>query len=142
METKKVVYELHKLNFRITVARKEIIKIFSLSKKPLSAKDVYQNLTKKNIIVNLTTVYRELHFLQKHGYLKEIHLYANEKFFESSMLMHHHHLICDKCGSIEDLDGCLLKNLDSVEEKGFLIKRHVLEFYGLCAKCKRSYEGQ
>jgi len=142
METKKVINDLQKLKFRITIARKEIIKIFSLSKKPLSAKDVYKKLIKKNVIVDLTTVYRELNFLQKNDYLIEIHLHSNEKFFESSKLAHHHHLICDNCGTIEDIDGCLLQNLDSVMAKGFLINRHVLEFYGLCAKCKKNYEGQ
>ncbi len=142
MQTKKIINDLQKRNFRITKARREIINIFFQARKPLSAKEIYKKLTKKHVIVDLTTVYRELLFLLENDYLKEVHLRSNERFFELANLAHHHHLICDKCGKVDDIDGCFLQNLDKIMGKGFLIKRHVLEFYGLCAECRGNYGGQ
>ena len=44
----------------------------------------------------------------------------------------HHHLLCSNCGKIEDISDCNLSGLEEEirQKKGFLVKRHVLEFFG------------
>ena len=125
-----------KLNYRITPARKKIIEIFSDKTNPLSAQKVSLLLTNKNIEVNKTTIYRELDFLLKNGFITELHINSGKKFYESSKLKHHHHLICNHCGVIEDIT--LKRDLAGEEkrlelEKRFKISNHSLEFFGLCA---------
>lgn len=124
---------------RITRVRKGIVKIFSQSSKPLSANEVEKMLLTVKLHANKATIYREIQFLLTNGYLLEIYLHPNEVCYESSELKHHHHLVCEKCGSVDNVTNCLAKELeeDILKKKGFRIERHMLEFYGTCMNCSK-----
>jgi len=122
---------------RITKVRKGLIRIFSNSVQPLSANQIEEMFPKVDINVNKATIYRELQFLLSNNYLSEVYLHPNEVSYESSEFKHHHHLVCDVCGSIDNVTNCLASELevDVFKKKGFRIKRHTLEFYGTCSRC-------
>lgn len=55
---------------------------------------------------------------------------------------HHHHLVCQECGGVEDLDGCLLEDevLDAIRQRvwrsrNFRLTGHDLKLFGLCRRC-------
>ena len=125
---------------RITKVRKEIVRIFSQTTSPLSASGVEKILLSSGLSVNKTTIYRELQFLLANDHLVEVHLHPNEVSYESSELKHHHHLLCDDCGKIDNVTNCLAKDLgeEIYKKKGFKINRHTLEFYGTCATCRNA----
>jgi Fe2+ or Zn2+ uptake regulation protein len=125
---------------KITVVRKEIINIFSSAEKPLSATELHKELVTKKLHVNKTTVYRELQFFVNEKYLNEVNLKPQETSYESAELMHHHHLICEVCGKIDNVTNCLAGELeeDVLKKKGFKITKHSLEFYGLCFGCRKA----
>jgi Fur family ferric uptake transcriptional regulator len=54
----------------------------------------------------------------------------------------HHHLICLKCGCVEEVEEDLLETLENqiLKNKGFVVKDHSVEFYGYCADCSIKYE--
>ena len=122
---------------RITKVRKEIVKIFSQTPKPLSANEVEKALLKSGLSVNKTTIYRELHFLLTNSYLTKVYLHPKEVSYESSELKHHHHLVCDDCGEVDSVTNCLARDLEGeiYKKKGFKILRHSIEFYGQCKRC-------
>lgn len=126
--------------FRVTKVRKEIIKIFAEASQPLSTKNVTELLSKSGITLNKTTVYRELQFLLLNRYITEVYIYPNDKTYEPSDLMHHHHLVCIRCGDIDNITNCLAEKLEETvqKKKGFKITRHSLEFYGTCADCSKN----
>lgn len=125
--------------FKITNVRKQLINTFSNTNEPLSARDIYNEFKLKGINVNKTTIYRELQFMIKENLLIEVHLNPQETSYESAELMHHHHLICEVCGKIDNITNCIANNLegDVLKKKGFKIIRHSLEFYGTCNKCMK-----
>lgn len=125
---------------RITKVREEVVGLFSNTNKPLSAKDVETKVRESGLSVNKTTIYRELQFLLRNGYLTEVYLHPKQVSYESSELKHHHHLVCNDCGSIDNVTNCLVKDLggDVYKKKGFKINRHTLEFYGTCANCAKT----
>jgi Fur family ferric uptake transcriptional regulator len=43
------------------------------------------------------------------------------------------------CGNIDNVTNCLANELeeDILKKKGFKVERHILEFYGICKKCKQ-----
>lgn len=128
---------LHNRNARITRAREAIIGIIFSETKPVSAPEIINNLKNKHVLVNKTTVYRELDFLRKNGILKTVFLKPGKLHYESAFLPHHHHLVCDTCGSISEI-GCVVdeqKLLQKIRTKGFEIKQHKLELYGTCTNC-------
>jgi len=122
---------------RMTKARRVILTIFSKHPAPLSAIDVLENLKQQQVNVNKTTVYRELSFLVNSEVIKEIHFGDSKVRYESTDEHHHHHVICDNCGKVDDLsldESFLLKQIE--KNTDFSIKRHNLEFFGICKECK------
>jgi Fe2+ or Zn2+ uptake regulation protein len=116
--------------YRQTKARKAIIKIFEDSPLPLTAQEV-----NKIISVNKTTIYRELDFLVKQNLLTQINFGDGLTRFEK-IKDHHHHLICDKCGKVEEvvLDESIL--FQPANKVNFTVTRHSLEFFGQCGNCR------
>lgn len=49
----------------------------------------------------------------------------------------HHHLLCLKCGTIEEVEEDLLNEVEEIVEKRyrFLVKDHRLTFHGICQRC-------
>jgi Fe2+ or Zn2+ uptake regulation protein len=126
-------------DYRLTPARKNILELFSYSCKPMTAQQILSYLAKNKIFVNKTTIYRELDFLLKKDFIKELHISSGRRYYERTEQKHHHHLICKKCGTIEDVT--LIQNLAKEEkrlelEKDFKITDHSLEFFGLCVNCQ------
>ena len=137
MNTDLTISSLQDKGHKITKVRREVVKIFSDVSIPLSANQIERKLTEVGINVNKATIYRELQFLSEKGYLVKVYLHPEEVSYESSDLRHHHHLICEKCGSIDNVTDCLADALkeDIYKKKGFRINSHALEFYGICKRC-------
>jgi len=135
-----ILSSLQDKGYRITKVRKEVVKIFSQTRKPLSANEIEEMLLKAGLSVNKATIYREIQFLLHSSLILKVYLYPDKISYESSELKHHHHLICDSCGSIDNVTNCLVEKLDEDvhKKKGFKIKRHMLEFYGTCADCAKN----
>lgn len=125
---------------RITDVRREIISILSLSTIPLSPLQLQKNLLKKGLIVNKTTVYRQLAQLTEHGAVHQVRLQGRAMFYELTEDNHHHHLVCVRCKKILDIN--FKEDLDRQEKiiaqkKQFRVIYHSLEFFGLCKNCQR-----
>ena len=124
---------------RITKARRGLIRVFEEADKPLSVKEIRRSLGEIGVKTSMTTVYREINFMVKSGLVKEVNLYPEEKMYESAYLVHHHHLVCGKCGRVEGVGGCRLAEIEQemYRKRGFRVTRHSLEFYGLCVECNQ-----
>lgn len=51
----------------------------------------------------------------------------------------HHHLVCRRCGRVEDVD-CLVGAapcLDPVDDHGFAVDEAEITWWGVCADCRR-----
>ena len=126
--------DLKAKGFRITKARAAILELLVKSNAPISADEIVLGLG-----VNKSTVYRELDFLESQDLITDIRLDNAKNMYESKSKNHHHHLYCIKCKKIEEVD--MDKDLDSFEKKlekdtKFKIKKHSLEFFGICLTCQ------
>ena len=93
--------------------------------------------------VNLGTVYRFANLLVEMGLARRVELgegYYRYEREESQDGPHHHHLVCQQCGRVEDFHGCDITPLAArcFAESGFQVERHQLELYGTCATCRVS----
>lgn len=127
-------------HLRLTKTRRAILEMFFHQHAPLSVARILEELEKQVILVNKTTVYRELEMLQKIGIVQVLSLQDRKQYFELALRSHHHHLICLQCEEIEDVDVSeaeLLREERKVSrEKRFMVLRHSLEFFGLCQHCQ------
>ena len=121
---------------RMTKCRKAIIKIFSNHPSPLSVAEIFEKLVDDEVLVNRTTVYRELNFLQNENILREVNFGEGKSRYESANEKHHHHLVCDNCGSVAEIEMDERNLLKSLPKTNFDIKSHSLEFFGLCVNCQ------
>ncbi len=117
---------------RHTQTRKKIFTAFEHFQKPVSALELYSFLKKQ---VNLTSIYRNIELMKKTSGIVEIDFGDGKKRYELSK-NHHHHIICENCGTIRDLKIKDETIFNKANNQGFLIRKHHLEFFGLCKNCQ------
>ena len=76
----------------------------------LSAEEVHRQLVDKQSKVSLATIYRTLRLLVDMDFLQELELRDGGSRFElaDAEHIHHHHLVCVRCGRTEEFENCLL----------------------------------
>ncbi|MDP8262507.1 MAG: transcriptional repressor [Candidatus Ancaeobacter aquaticus] len=134
--------------FRLTIPRQGILDILGNASEHLSAEDIYLKVHRKHPTVGLTTVYRTLEMLVQLGIISKYDFGDGRARYEISERAdgkeHHHHLVCSACGKVTDYTDFVDEEVQLLKktEKGlskkfnFKITSHVLQFYGLCEKCK------
>jgi Fur family transcriptional regulator, ferric uptake regulator len=122
--------------FRLTKPREDIIKV--LKGYPHTVLEIFEELKHRGCTVDLASVYRSLDLFEKMNLVQVIELGEGRKRYELiSEGHHHHHLVCDKCGTIEDVEIKEEMILNEVSKKThFKIQKHTLEFFGLCINCQ------
>ena len=133
-----LLQKIKKIGGRITKTRTATLSLLLSATKPLSAAELLVSLKEQGLVVNRTTIYRELNFLMNHNLLKEVRLIGEPSLFELQ-LEHCHHLVCLKCHAVKKITLC--NHLESQEQQimkkeKFKISDHSLEFYGLCHLCQ------
>lgn len=84
--------------------------------------------------VGMVTVYRTLDLLSELGVIRRLDLGDGPRYELAED--HHHHLICENCGSVSEFDQCPLDPEQLPALDGFEVHAHSLEVYGRCAVCK------
>jgi len=136
-ELNKLIELLARQGILLTAGRKAVISVLASAKKPLSAAEIIDSTLIKKEKINRATVYRSLSFLENKGVLELLRLTGDERLYHLN-LEHHHHLVCTNCQKIEAVHMCNQLGRQEQEIKrstGFSVKKHVLEFYGLCREC-------
>lgn len=132
----KVISLLKKEQIRITPQRQELLAILKNSKQHLTAEEIFNELGKKFSSVSITTVYNNLKLFVKLGIVEELLFGEGLSKFEWKAA-DHYHVICSKCGKIEDFYYPQLKEVEAYAQdlSKFIIKDHQLQFYGICNVC-------
>lgn len=124
---------------RMTKNREALLDLFMTEKSPLSVDEIQKRLKRRHIEADPSTLYREMDFLLTEGFLKEVILDGPKRRFEWTHRDHHHHLYCEKCHRIDEveMDNELAELQASIQKKKkFQITSHTLEFFGLCSDCR------
>jgi len=126
---------IQKSGQRITTQKKNVLE--ALQKKPQSVLQILNLIQSKKNSIDKATIYRILANFIKLGVVNEINLGGRESCYELSNCEHHHHLVCENCGQVEDVKLCEDVILKEVQKRSdFKIKNHSLEFFGTCKKCQ------
>jgi len=125
---------------RFTNTRRVILIILYDAGHPLTVAVVIKELSERGIKVNKTTVYRQMAFLVETGAVNEVRIEPNVVHYELSEVAHRHHLVCRMCGNVENVDCTKLEKYvekfeREIARRGFSVRDHSLEFYGICGKC-------
>jgi Fur family ferric uptake transcriptional regulator len=133
--------DLRNAGLKVTLPRVKILQILEGSEdKHFSAEDVYKALIEADEDVGLATVYRVLTQFEAAGLVMRHHFEGGHSIFELNSDDHHDHIVCTKCGKVEEFfDEVIEQQQDQIAEKlGFKITDHSLYIYGVCPSCRKA----
>jgi len=131
--------KLKMCGLKSTKHRIVILDILEKSNQPIAAEQVFQIMRDKDIVVNLSTVYRALDTLCEKKLVIKLNIYGDSRaLFEFNRMLHTHHLICLNCKKIIVIDRCPLEEYEKTlaKETDYLIEGHKLVVYGYCPQCR------
>ena len=137
---------LKNLGLKVTGPRMKILDIFyrysNSGERHLSAEDVYSYLKAEGVEVGLATIYRVLSQFVVAGILRRHHFENDCATYELGESAHHDHLVCVKCGKVEEFVDHDIERRQSeiAAEHGFKIRHHTLCLFGVCAECQKNSE--
>lgn len=130
---------LSEKGYRMTPQRMMILSVIEDTHDHISAEEIYAKVVAKYPHVNISTVYRTLELLKKLGLVTETDLGGGRFRYHPAEKGHHHHLVCQECGTITDLEESELFPLkDSLLVKyKFVADLKHLAILGKCINCRK-----
>lgn len=131
---------LKKAGLKVTIPRVKILEILESAKAHhLSAEDVYRVLLESGEDIGLATVYRVLTQFEEAGLVNRHNFEGGHSVFELDHGRHHDHLVCVKCGRVEEfVDPVIEERQQAIADKaGYEITDHSLNIYGICGGCQK-----
>ena len=140
--------DLKNKGYKLTPQRRAIVDTIVESEgKHLTAEEIYDEVKKSCPEIGLATVYRTILLLEDIGILSRLHLNDGCSRYElvhSDETHRHHHLVCNECKAVFEVQDDLLDELEeSIENKyGFKILDHSVKFFGICSECCKKHKSE
>ena len=132
--------DLRNVGLKVTLPRVKILEILEkqTDQRHLSAEKVYKILLSENEEIGLATVYRVLTQFEAAGLVTRHHFEGGNSVFELNRGIHHDHIVCMKCGKVDEFTDEIIekRQSDIAKELGYELTDHSLYLYGFCSTCK------
>lgn len=134
-----VAGRLRDVGQRYTAQREALVGALERAGKPLSTAEIVAARTGPQ-----SSVYRNLSVLEHAGVVRRVITEGEFARYEltEELTEHHHHLICTRCGKVEDvtippdLETTMDRTVDRLAKRsGFAKVRHRLDLIGTCRTC-------
>ena len=120
----------------LTKHRETVLTVIQSSKDHPTAKQVYERSLKRDPRLSMATVYNSLNFLTSGGYVRRMEAGEDGTRYDG-ILARHDHLICRKCGKVEDVDALPVDKTRLAAFPNFQVEEVTLRVTGLCGNCRR-----
>ncbi|TAH53845.1 MAG: transcriptional repressor [Chloroflexota bacterium] len=132
-----LVQSLRQAGHRLTPQRESVLAVIADSHEHLSAEEILARVRKRYPYLNKSAVYRSLELLTELGLVTLTDLGHGRVEYELHRHPHHHHLVCRKCKSVQQIDHRLFQNLQKKLESDFGFRADLDHFaiFGTCRKC-------
>ena len=126
---------------RLTRQRQILLELIDKTGEHLDAERLYQMAKEKDPKLNRVTVYRTLKMLKAGGLVDELdlmHYGGDQHYYETRLKQEHAHIICLRCGRVEEFFGEELQHLRAqvTTQFGFEIEFARTEMGGYCSHCQ------
>ena len=128
---------LRRLGVRVTPQRLFVLEALELTGGHMTAEEIMQWAARRYPALNLATVYRTLDLLVSVGLVTQTDLGSGATTYELVGDSPHHHLVCERCGQVIEMDEALLADLraEALRDYGFHARPRHLAIFGLCREC-------
>ena len=123
---------------RFSKKRQAILDCLRGTKSHPTAEWIFARLKPVYPDLSLATVYRNLHQLMECGEIRSVGVFEGKEHFDA-MAAAHPHVICTRCGAVEDVPEVEVPSaLSDTAQKatGYEISEATLQFYGVCRTCR------
>ena len=128
---------LRAAGMRQTPQREAILRVLQSSDRPMTVDEICRAMDQQRS--GVPTVYRNLERFVREGWVESV-LGQDQvmRFVRCHSAQHHHHLSCEQCGRMVEVDICGIEPSLAVMEKstGFQVTRHQLNVFGICPRCQ------
>src|SRR5437868_7183494 len=126
---------------RLTRQRQILLELIDKTGQHLDAERLFQLAKEQDPKINRVTVYRTLKMLKTGGLVDELdlmHYGGDQHYYETRMKQEHAHVICLRCGKVEESFGEPLQRLRKQIEShfGFQVLLARTEVGGYCSHCQ------
>jgi len=130
---------LHSCGFRATSKKITILDALKKATRPLNVVELYNEIGHSTL--DQVTLYRNLEAFVSSGLVRRVDLQRGRAHYYELAEEHHHHLVCEQCGKVKDIDICNIEYVSKralKQSKEFVsVENHVLELTGLCKPCAK-----
>ena len=126
---------------RLTRQLQILLELIDRTGEHLDAERLYQMAKAQDPKLNRVTVYRTLKMLKEGGLVDELdlmHYGGDQHYYETRLKQEHAHVICLRCGKVEEFFGEPLQRLRKQIEShfGFQVLLARTEVGGYCSHCQ------
>ena len=135
--TAAILQQLRGDGTRITPARRALVTaLVEAGGHHVTAEDLVDTVQRSIPAVHRSTVYRTLEALEQAGVVEHVHLGHGRAVYHLSD-DRHHHLVCDRCGSVVQVPEAVVAPLRDqlVDGYGFVVNGRHFALPGVCRAC-------
>jgi len=101
-----------------------------------SAEDIFNAVKKQYPMISFATVYNTIEKLKSIDGILELNIDTSRRRYDPNIKAHHH-LICNSCGKIVDIQTDFKLTIPAHISRTFEIEGNQVEFYGTCHDCRK-----
>ena len=129
---------LRESGHKLTPQRLMVVSALRQAEGHVTAAQVLEQVQRAYPYVDISTIYRTMAVLKELHLVSETDMGAGELAYEWTSGDPHHHLICRRCGSVQQLENAALDRLvgSLQSEHGFEADLDHLAIFGICRECR------
>jgi Fe2+ or Zn2+ uptake regulation protein len=137
-----VASQLARNDQRYTTQRRRLVDVLLAAGRPVTIPEVLASAPE----LTQSGAYRNMMVLRESGVVERVAGGESHGCYELAEAFsgHHHHLVCEECGTVADLSASpkleheVGEAIRTAEEQGYQVTAHRLELYGRCGECLAS----
>jgi Fur family ferric uptake transcriptional regulator len=136
-----LIAHLRASGHRLTPQRQFTLEVLQQNDHHISADQIAEQIATRypQLHIDTATIYRTLRWLRDIGLVSEMSLGQNCMVYALTSHHQHHHLICQRCHIMIDVDAALFDNVrDELQRRyQFAARLDHLAIFGLCEQCQQ-----
>ena len=130
--------KLKEHDFRLTPQRLAVLKVLAVSDGHPTVERIYETVRAEFPTTSIATIYKTVNLLKQLDEVLELGFPDGSNRYDGNKPYPHPHVICTKCNKIIDPNLGSFKDLTNevIQETGFQIRNHRVDFFGTCRDCQ------
>lgn len=121
---------------RGTSQRLAVLRALDESAGSFTVQELHERARRFEPRLGLATTYRTVELLRLAGGVHPL-VGGGRSTYVRCRPDHHHHLVCTRCGGVEETDLCAAPSESELRRRhGFRASGHDLDIYGTCSRCE------